>query len=77
MSAIATRQAFATGPQVSSVSLLARARSLQIQSAHVNPLVAGAYRRRAAELRMEAWARAARRSPAPLEDYASPAVVAA
>ena len=77
MSAIATSQAFANEPQVSSVSLLARARSLQAQSARVNPLVAGAYRRRAAELRMEAWARAARRSPAPLDAYASPSPAAA
>jgi hypothetical protein len=42
--------------QVSSVSLLARARSLRAQAGHVNPVLAEAYLRRAAELRLQAWA---------------------
>jgi hypothetical protein len=45
---------------VSPVSLLARARSLRDEAQHVNPVLASAYRRRAAELRLEAWARAGR-----------------
>lgn len=45
---------------VSPVSLLARARSLRDEAHHVNPVLASAYRRRAAELRLEAWARAGR-----------------
>ena len=59
--------------QVSTVSLLARARSLHSRAAEVNPILAHAYLRRAAELRMEAWARTARRAPAALEDFATAA----
>ena len=68
-----------TGPvvTVSSVSLIARARSLRAQATHMNPVLAGAYRRRAAELQMEAWARAARRAPVSPDDYARPAVTVA
>jgi hypothetical protein len=62
---------------VSSVSLVARARSLRVQAAHVNPVLADAYRRRAAELQMEAWARAARRERVSPDDYATPAVTVA
>jgi hypothetical protein len=40
------------------VALLARARSLRDQAVHVHPVVAQAYRRRAAELRLQAWAEA-------------------
>lgn len=50
-------------------SLLARARALNTQARHVNPVLAEAYRRRAAELRLEAWLRVARRSPADIDDF--------
>jgi hypothetical protein len=60
-----------------SSSLVARARSLRTQAAHVNPVLADAYRRRASELQMEAWARAARRAPVSPDDYASPGLTAA
>jgi hypothetical protein len=67
----------ATVTAVSSASLVARARSLRTQAGHVHPVLAAAYRRRAAELQMEAWARAARRAPASPDDYAVPAVTVA
>jgi hypothetical protein len=67
----------AAGPQVSTVALLARARCLRAQAGRVNPVLAEAYLRRSAELRMEAWARAARRAPTPLEGFANPGVAAA
>lgn len=57
--------------QVSSVSLLARARSLRAQAGHLNPVLAEAYLRRAAELRLQAWAQAARKAPTPLEGFAA------
>ena len=42
----------------SAASLLARARTLRSQARKVNPVLADAYLRRAAELSLEAWARA-------------------
>jgi hypothetical protein len=48
-------------------SLLARARSLRAQSQQVHPLLAAAYRRRSAELSMEAWLRVVKGTPAPAD----------
>ena len=45
----------------SAASLLARARALRSQASRVNPVLADAYLRRAAELSLEAWARAVHR----------------
>ena len=47
----------------SSVPLLARARTLRVQARKVNPVVADAYLRRAAELSLEAWAQAMHHRP--------------
>jgi hypothetical protein len=47
----------------SAASLLARARTLRTQARKVNPVLADAYIRRAAELSLEAWARAAQTRP--------------
>ena len=47
----------------SAASLLARARTLRVQARKVNPVLADAYLRRAAELSLEAWARAVRSKP--------------
>ena len=47
----------------SAASLLARARTLRVQARKVNPVLGDAYLRRAAELSLEAWARAARSKP--------------
>ena len=47
----------------SAASLLARARTLRSQARKVNPVLADAYLRRAAELSLEAWARAVRSKP--------------
>jgi hypothetical protein len=47
----------------SAASLLARARTLRSQARKVNPVLADAYLRRAAELSLEAWARAVRSTP--------------
>jgi hypothetical protein len=44
-------------------SLLARARTLRAQARRVNPVLADAYLRRAAELSLEAWARAIHDEP--------------
>jgi hypothetical protein len=55
----------AGGLPVSAVSLLARARALESRSGHLHPTLAGAYRRRAAELRLEAWLRAVKSTPPP------------
>jgi hypothetical protein len=47
--------------------MLARARTLRIQARKVNPVLADAYLRRAAELSLEAWARAVHHEPIPVE----------
>lgn len=58
--------------EAGTVSMLARARALESQGRSVNPVLAAAYRRRAAELRFEAWLRAVRLSPtADIEQFAS------
>lgn len=61
---------------VSPVSLLARARSLRDEAQRVNPVLASAYRRRAAELRLEAWARAGRTAEALPGELGVPELVA-
>jgi hypothetical protein len=51
----------------SSASMLARARTLRIQARKVNPVLADAYLRRAAELSLEAWAQAVHHEPYPVD----------
>jgi hypothetical protein len=51
----------------SAASLLARARTFRAQARTVNPVLADAYRRRAAELSLEAWARAVHDRPVTVE----------
>lgn len=58
----------APGPQERAASLLARARMLRKLARKVQPVVADAYARRAAELTMEAWARAVRTGPVSIDD---------
>jgi hypothetical protein len=53
-------------------SLLARAQDLRAEARHVNPVLANAYLRRAAELRLAAWAGAARSAPLDIDDVLSP-----
>jgi hypothetical protein len=60
-------------PHESAASLLARARSLRTQAKHVNPVLAEAYLRRAAELSLEAWVRAVRSAPVEIDDVVSSA----
>lgn len=51
-------------------SLLARARSLRAQSQQVHPLLAAAYRRRSAELSMQAWLHVVKgTAPADIDDF--------
>lgn len=52
----------------SSAPLLARAQGLRAVATRVNPVLANAYLRRAAELRLAAWARAARSAPLEIDD---------
>jgi hypothetical protein len=49
-------------PRETAAALLARARSLRAEATRVDPVLADAYLRRAAELSLEAWARAVRHS---------------
>lgn len=49
-------------------SLLARAQDLRAEAGHVNPVLANAYLRRAAELRLAACVRAARSAPLEIDD---------
>jgi hypothetical protein len=56
----------------STVVLLARAQSLRAEARHVNPVLADAYLRRAAELRLAAWARAVRSGPVDIDDVVTP-----
>jgi hypothetical protein len=51
----------------SAASMLARARTLRIQARRVNPVLADAYLRRAAELSLEAWARAVHHEPVEID----------
>ena len=54
--------------------MLARARTLRTQARKVNPVLADAYLRRAAELSLEAWARAVRSGPVAIESVNAAAV---
>ncbi len=49
------------------VTLLARAESLNQGARSVHPMVASAYRRRAAELKFAAWLGALRTAPVPVD----------
>jgi hypothetical protein len=53
--------------QTAVVTLLARAESLDHGSRYVHPVVATAYRRRAAELKFAAWLGAIRTAPVPVD----------
>jgi hypothetical protein len=61
------RPAEALSGSESAASLLARARTLRAQARTINPVLADAYRRRAAELSLEAWARAVHDEPVTVE----------
>jgi hypothetical protein len=52
------------------VSLVRRARSLRVQAGRLDPVLAVAYRRRAAELSFEAWLQAIREAPVEVDRFA-------
>jgi hypothetical protein len=51
-----------------------RARSLRVQAGRLDPVLAVAYRRRAAELSFEAWLQAIREAPVEVDRFAGVAV---
>jgi hypothetical protein len=53
------------------VSLVGRARSLRVQAGRLDPVLAVAYRRRAAELSFEAWLQAIRGAPVEVDRFAA------
>jgi hypothetical protein len=53
------------------VSLVGRARSLRVQAGRLDPVLALAYRRRAAELSFEAWLQALRDAPVEVDRFAA------
>ena len=53
------------------VSPVGRARSLRVQARRLDPVLAVAYRRRAAELSFEAWLRATREAPVEVDRFAA------
>ena len=53
------------------VSLVGRARSLRVQAGRLDPVLAVAYRRRAAELSFEAWLQAIREAPVEVDRFAA------
>jgi hypothetical protein len=53
------------------VSLVGRARSLRVQAGRLDPVLAVAYRRRAAELSFEAWLQAIREAPVDVDPFAA------
>ena len=55
-------------PPGSTALLLAQAQSHRAVAKDVNPVLASAYLRRAAELRLTAWARAVRSAPVDIDD---------
>jgi hypothetical protein len=59
-----------SGPR-HATTLLGRARRLQAQAEQVHPLLAGAYRRRGAELRLQAWALAVRSSAIDVDRFSA------
>ncbi len=52
-------------------SLVGRARSLRAQAGRLDPVLAVAYRRRAAELSFEAWLQAIREAPVEVDRFAA------
>ena len=50
-------------------SLVGRARSLRAQAGRLDPVLAVAYRRRAAELSFEAWLQAIREAPVEVDRF--------
>jgi hypothetical protein len=50
-------------------SLVGRARSLRAQAGRLDPVLAVAYRRRAAELSFEAWLQAVREAPVEVDRF--------
>jgi hypothetical protein len=52
-------------------SLVGRARSLRVQAGRLDPVLAVAYRRRAAELSFEAWLEAIREAPVEVDRFAA------
>ena len=50
-------------------SLVGRARSLPAQAGRLDPVLAAAYRRRAAELSFEAWLQAIREAPVEVDRF--------
>jgi hypothetical protein len=68
MLAEASTQEFGSdGMRTAVVTLLARAESLDTGSRDLHPMVATAYRRRAAELKFAAWLGALRTAPVPVD----------
>ena len=57
------------GVHDSATSLLRRARVLRAHAQRANPLLSGAYLRRAAELSLEAWVRAIDSAPIKIDDF--------
>ena len=53
------------------VSLVGRARSLRVQAGRLDPVLAVAYRRRAAELSFEAGLQAIREAPVDVDRFAA------
>jgi hypothetical protein len=62
-----TRSDATTGP----ASLVCRARSLRAQARRLDPVLAVAYRRRAAELSFEAWLQAIREAPVEVDRFSA------
>ena len=60
-----------SGNDVSIAMLLARAEGHRAVATSVHPVLAGAYLRRAAELRLAAWLRAARSAPLDIDEVLS------
>ena len=51
--------------------LVGRARSLRVQAGRLDPVLAVAYRRRAAELSFETWLQAIREAPVEVDRFAA------
>jgi hypothetical protein len=60
-----------SGKHESTAVLLARAQGHRAVATYVNPVLANAYLRRAAELRLEAWVLAARSAPLGIDEVLS------
>lgn len=67
-----TASVTAMTPNTDTESLLvARAERLRVVATDLHPVLAQTYRRRAAELKLEAWARAARVAPTEVDAFTS------